>query len=851
MIRVAWKSLLARKLKLVLMSLAIVLGVGFVAGTYVLTDTMNAAFDDLFGSFALDTDVVVRAENAFDPGIEGGGAGTETGRDTIPEDLVADVQAVAGVASAYGDVSGYALMIDPNTDEPIGGFGPPPLGVSWSGQSQIATIREGAAPSGPDQVAIDAFTADRYGIEVGDTLEIQFQGDVPSDEFTVSGIVGFGELDNLGGASAAAFETPVAQRLLGKTGAFDVINVIAEEGIVPSQLAATLQATLPDGVEALTSSAVADEQAEALKEGLGFFRIVLLVFAAIALFVGIFIIFNTFSIVVAQRTRELALLRTLGGSKRQVIATVIFEAFVVSIVASAIGIVFGIGIAALLRWSFGFIGIEMPGTAMQLQPRTVVVGFAVGIVVTLVAAAVPALHAGAVAPMEALREPETTGRRGSLRRRAVTGVVITTLGIAVLAFGLFGRPSNAAAIVGLGAALTLIGIAVLAPLVTRPIVGVLGAPLRWFGVQARLGRENAMRNPRRSALNASALMIGLGLVAMVWILGASVKASFTAALEETLRADYTLSTTSFTPFSPDVAARASRVPGVEAVAAFRQNAFRVDGATSFVTAVEPTQVEDVAALKMTDGSPRDLVHHDAVLVFSDLADEKGWTVGSVVPAAFATVGDRPLRVVGIYDENRLVGDYVMSLDAYEELYTEQLDAFVLVKADPARLDQVKAGLEEALRSYANVDIQDQAAFREKQAGFIDTFLNLVTVLLLLAIIIAGLGILITLYLSIHERTRELGLLRAVGQSRVQTKRMIRWEAVLIAAFGATLGIIVGIGFGWALQQALASEGVTELRLPFVPLVVFFALAALLGVLAAIWPARRAAGLNVLEAIAYE
>jgi len=848
--RASLRSLRARKLRLLLTGLSIVLGIGFVAGTYVLTDTMNAAFSDLFSSFALDVDVIVRSDSAFDPELAGPGAGTETGRETIPETLLEQVQAVPGVAVAYGDVAGYAQMVDPVTEEVIGGFGPPTLGVNWSGQSTVAQIRDGQAPVAPDEVAIDAFTADRYEIAVGDRITILFQG--PPGEFTVVGIVGFGEVDNLAGATAAAFETETAQQLLGKVDVFDAINVVAEEGITAARLTADVQAALPDGVEALTAATVADEQTDALQEGLGFFRTALLVFAAVALFVGAFIIFNTFSIVVAQRTRELALLRALGGTRRQILFSVVLEAVIVGFVASAIGVLAGIGIAVGLQGLLKAFGIDLPSTGIQLQTRTVVVSLLVGVLVTVVASIVPARHAASVSPIQALREPETLARAGRLRRRAVVGIVVVVLGLSFLAFGLFARPADAAAIVGLGAALTFVGVAALSPLAARPVIGGIAAPLRRFGVSARLGRENAMRNPRRTAATASALMIGLGLVAMVAVLGASLKASVTAALEQTLKADYTLTTTSFLPFSPDVAERTRSVAGVQASVAIRQSAFRVDGRTSFITATDPATVEAVASLEVSQGLVSRLVEPDTVMVFADLAEEHGWSLGSQVPAAFATVGDRPLEIVGIYDENRLVGDYVVSLDTYEGYFTEQLDSFVLVKVSPdADLGQVQRGIEAAIATYPNIDVQDQAAFREQQAGFINQLLALVTALLMMAIVIALFGIVNTLGLSIYERTRELGLLRAVGLSRRQTKRMIRWEAVMIAVFGALLGLVVGIVFGWALQLALEEEGVSELAIPGGQLVIYLVFAGLAGVLAAIGPARRASKLSVLDSIAYE
>jgi putative ABC transport system permease protein len=418
---------------------------------------------------------------------------------------------------------------------------------------------------------------------------------------------------------------------------------------------------------------------------------------------------------------------------------------------------------------------------------------------------------------------------------------------------LFGAETNGASIVGVGAAITFIGVAMLSPLAARPVAGGLGAPLKRLSIQARLGRENAMRSPRRTASTAAALMIGLGLVSMVAILAASLKASFDAALTETLKADYTLSTSSFTAFSPEVSARVAALPEVGTASVFRQNGFRVSGATSFVTAVDPATIEQVATMEVTEGSVADLTSTpNGVLVFRDLAVDEGWVLGDEVPAEFASSGDVPLTIVGIFDENRLVGDYVISLESYGGLYSEQLDAFVLVKgAEGVPLDEVGAAIEDAVAEFPNVQVQDQAAFREQQAGFIDQLLALVTALLLMAILIALFGIVNTLGLSIYERTRELGLLRAVGMSRRQVKRMIRWESIIIAVFGAVLGVAIGVAFGWALQQALKNEGVSEFVVPVGQLAIYLVLAGLAGVLAAIWPARRAAKLNVLEAISYE
>lgn len=850
MLRATLKSLLARKLRLALTALSIVLGVGFVAGTFVLTDTMNKAFDDLFAQAASGSDVIVRSTSAFEPSQAGPGGGGGQQRNSITENLVATVADVAGVESAEGGVSGYAQMVDPKTGDAIGGFGPPTLGANWN-ETANATLelRSGTPPTGSDQVVVDAATAKTYGLSVDQTIRILFQG--PAREFRIVGIVGFGTADSLGGATLALFDTATAQQVLGKEGVVDAIDVVADPGVSDIELRNRIQTVLPKGVEAVTSTTVADENSQALKEGLGFFRTSLLVFALIALFVGAFIIFNTFSIIVAQRTRELALLRTLGATRRQVMTSVIVEAFAVGLFASILGIVAGIGIAVGLQGLLAAFNIDLPSTSTQLELRTIIVGLVIGTVVTVFSSILPAWRAARVAPVQALRESVETGPAGSPGRRLVVGLLVTAGGVAALLYGLFGTPSRAGILIGAGAAVTFVGVAILSPLVARPVAGVIGAPIRGLGVQGKLGRENAMRNPRRSASTASALMIGLGLVAMVAILAASLKASFDAALNETLKADLILSTTSGVSFSPDAAARTKQVQGVSAVSEFRQGGFRVNGSTAFLTAVDPSTIEQVTSLKETAGSIQALADGD-VLVFDDVASKNGWAVGDTLPAAFATVGRTPLTIGGIYDESRLVGNYVVSLETYETYFPEQLDSFVMVKLEPGADPQtVQRGIEEATNSFGNIEVQDQTAFRDKQAGFINQLVGLITALLAMAILIALFGIVNTLGLSIFERTRELGLLRAVGMSRRQVRTMVRWESVIIAVLGAVLGIIIGVAFGWSIQQALASQGVTELRIPSGQLVVYLVLAGVAGVLAAILPARRAARLNVLQAISYE
>jgi putative ABC transport system permease protein len=848
--RATLKSLLGRKLRLVLTALSIVLGVGFVAGTYVLTDTMNKAFDDLFAQSASSSDVIVRATSAFE-GIESGpGGGGAQQREPLPAELVETVEAVPDVDIAEGGVNGYAKMVDPATGDPIGGFGPPTIGLNWN---QIANatleLRDGKPPAGADEVVVDAATAKKYDLTVGQSMKIIFEGSI--DEFRIVGIAGFGTADNLGGATLALFDTPTAQKVLGKEGVFDEIDVVADAGVSDKALRTEIQDVLPKGVEAVTSTTVADEQSQQLQEGLSFFRTFLLVFAAIALFVGAFLIFNTFSIIVAQRTRELALLRAVGASRRQVLASVIVEAFVVGLLASLLGILAGLGIAVGLQGLLNAFGIDLPSTSPQLQMRTIVVALVVGTLVTLMASIMPARRAAKVAPVQALRESQDTGAGGSLGGRLVAGLIVTSLGVGALLYGLFGGPSNAAALIGLGAAVTFVGVAILSPLAARPLAGVIGTPIRGMGIQGKLGRENAMRNPRRTASTASALMIGLGLVAMVAILGASLKASFNAIIRSTLKADYVLSTSSFALFSPDVASEVARTPGVAEIAEFRQGGFHVGGKTDYVSGVTASTIDDLTTLGVTSGSVDSLADGD-ILVFEETAKDHGWSVGDTVPAAFATTGKVDLTIGGTYSEDTMVGSYVLSLETYERYFTEQLDQFVMASVEPgASPAQVQRGIEQATQGFGDIQVLDQAAFRDKYAGQIDQLLGLVTALLAMAILIALFGIVNTLGLSIFERTRELGLLRAVGMGRRQVKRMIRWESVIIAILGAVLGLAIGAFFGWALQQSLVSEGVTELRIPIGQLVVYLVFAGIVGVIAAIWPARRAARLNVLEAISYE
>ncbi|HET9672473.1 MAG TPA: FtsX-like permease family protein [Actinomycetota bacterium] len=846
--RATLKSLLARKLRLLLTAIAIVLGVGFVAGTLVLTDTALSAFDDLFGDIFARTDVVVHAESAFSetPGGPGGGGSQE--RDPIPEDVLADVEAVPDVAAADGSVSGFAQVIDPRTDEVVDSGGAPTIGNSWSPDTSPFEV-DGAPPGMSDEVAIDADTVRQAGLEVGDEVRIVTQAGV--DGYTLTGVLSLPAGQTIGGATLAVFDLETAQRLFDREGVYDEVFVVAEEGASAASVARSVQEVLPAGFRAITATDAADEQADQLREGLGFIRTALLVFAFVALFVGAFVIFNTFNIVVTQRTRELGLLRALGASRRQIFTSVVLESAVIGILGSAAGLGVGLGLALLLKRALASFGLDLPPTPLQVEPTTIAASLLVGTLVTVVASVFPARRASRIAPIEALREG-TIVPSSSLRRRAIAGGWLVVGGAAALGAGLFGDVPQPAAIVGVGAQLTFIGVAVLAPFVARPLSSVIGAPARRLGMTGKLGRENAKRNPRRTASTAAALMIGLGLVVFVSVFMTTLKASASQILDETLRADFILNSSQFNPISPEIARRLSERDAFAAVSPFRQGGVRIDGRTAFVSGIDPITLDRVASVPFDAGGVRALTRPDTILVFKGIAMARGLSVGDRLEVEFARTGTQPLEVVGIYADNRLLGDYTISLEEYGENFAEQLDAIVFVKAaEGVAIDDARTAVDEVVAEFPNVEVNDQAEFKAQQDEVIDQVFGIVLVLLVLSVIISSFGIANTLGLSIYERVRELGLLRAVGMQRSQLGWMIVVEAVIVSLLGALLGIAIGILFGWAMQQALAELGVEVFAVPWGLLVAFAVVAALLGLIASIVPAVRASRIEVLDAIAYE
>jgi len=837
--RVTIKGLLAHKLRLALTGLAIVLGVTFIAGTFVLTDTLHNTFDSLFGNVYQNIDFQVRGVAQF------GSGGTAT-RNPVPESLVATVQRVPGVEAAEGSVTGYAQYIAPD-GKAISTGGAPTLGLSFDPNAQISALRlvQGKDPTTPQQVVMDLGTAQKYGFKVGQSVRILLQG--PTRTFTIVGLARFGTADNLAGATLAAFDTSTAQALMGEVGQFDTINVVAQPGADKTTVQRDIARALPRGVEVVTGQTVVNEATNAIGQALGFLNTALLVFAFIALFVGGFTILNTFSITVGQRTRELALLRIVGASRRQVFRSVLGEAAIVGLVSSLIGLGLGVLAAIGLEKLLSGFGVTLPSGPLVFEARTVIVCLVVGVGVTLVAAISPARRAVRIAPVAAVSAQQTE-EEVPLRRRFTRGGIIFVVGVALLAWGL---TAPAIALVGLGAVLIFVGVAMLAPAVARPMASVIGRPLaRLLGTSGRLGRENSMRSPRRTAQTSSALMVGLALVSAIAVFGASLSRSATASVDNAISADLIVSTTNNAGngnFSESVPQVASSVPGVTASTTVYGDQFEFRSSLESLLAIDTKEMSQTVILNTTSGSGAPALAAGDLLVDTTTANSDHLTVGESVPVKFALTGPQTMRIGGIYQPNALVGHFLVGDAFFVRHFQNPLPGAVLLKTDGS--SGVQQAVARALAPYPNVKVQSRAQFEASESAQVNQLLGLVYALLALAVVIALIGIVNTLMLSVFERTHEIGLLRAVGMKRRQVRAMIRSESVILAVFGAIIGIIIGTGLGIALVSALHSQGITNTVVPTSSLVVFLILAALLGLLAASWPARRAARLDVLAAIA--
>ena len=859
MIAVALKGLARRKLRAALTALAIVLGVAMISGTYILTDTIKSAFGTVFTQVYKHTDVVVTGKSAIG-GDEGGGGGGGGARTTpsISESLLASVRGLSGVKEAQGAVADTAQLVG-RDGKVISSGGAPGLAFSVHahGNQRFNPLQlvAGTWPSGPGEVAIDANTAETKHYAVGQTIGVIARG--AAQRMRIAGIAKIGGVSSLGGATMAIFDFSVAQRLFGKVGRLDSISIADRPGHTPTQVVREVSAILPASAQARTGEAEAEHATSNTNGFLNIIQDFLLAFAGVALFVGAFVIANTLSITIAQRTRELATLRTLGATRRQVLRSVLLEALVIGLFASAIGLFLGLGLAKGLNSLFVSFGIDLPQASTVFATRTIFVSLVVGVLITALAALRPALRATHVQPIAAVREGALLPPSRFARFGTPAAVLTIVAAVALMLIGLFvgGLATGSRLLaIGLGAAGLFVGVAMLAKVLVPPLASVLGWPAtRIGGAAGKLARGNAMRNPTRTASTASALMIGLALVTLVSVLATGLKATFESSVSQLFKADYALTATNnFSPVSIASAQALRGVPGVRVVSGVRAGQGRAFGGKINVSGVSP-DISRVIVVKWQHGSPTVPAElgQSGAFVSKDYAKELHLHVGS--PIAVQTPSGRVmhLQLRGIFAPPKggsPYGDVTISTQRFDAEYENPQNVFTFVNIAGGVTTANTQRLQRALAGFPDAKIQTESQFKSSQEQGIDTLLNLLYVLLSLSIIISLFGIVNTLVLTVFERTRELGMLRAVGMSRRQLRRMIRHESIVTALIGAALGIPVGIVLAIMVGQAIEYPTFT---IPVGTLVVFVIAAILAGILAAIFPARRAARLNVLEALQYE
>ncbi|MDG9687094.1 FtsX-like permease family protein [Streptomyces sp. DH18] len=843
MFRTALRNVLAHKARLLMTVLAVMLGVAFVSGTLVFTDTLGNAFRK---QSAKSYDNVAVSVETF--------AGDDEKTYGIDEATLEKIRGTDGVASATGRVSGFAGVADP--DGKLIGNGWSNTGANFApgkdGKDASYVFTDGSGPAKNDSVALDKDTATKGKYRVGDPVRVATNG--PVKEYTLSGIFTTEDGAVNAGGSLVLFDTATAQQLYLKPGVFQSATVSAAGGVSDQKLLSAIKPLLPEDATAQTGKALADQQAKDIESGMAGLNGMLLAFAGIALFVGIFLIANTFSMLIAQRTRELALMRAIGATRRQVKRSVLLEAAVVGTLASVIGFALGLGLATGLRSAMGLLGGKIPAGPLVVSPTAVGSAFAVGILITVLAAWLPARRAAKIAPVAAMSSVHATASTKSLVLRNSIGGVIALIGAAGIVGGAGAGGTSGRQLVAGGAFFALIGVIILIPLLSRPVIALVRPLLKkLFGVSGKLASQNAVRNPRRTGATASALAIGLTLVTGISVLGVTLGQAIDKMTTDNIKADYLISMANGGPLDQSALTALEKADGVSALSPQQAAWFEVDGEYQSASGVTPGDVEQVFSLKTVSGSLGSL-KDGKIAVGSKTAKSNGWKTGDTLPVKFEDDKKGKLTVGALYEENEFLSPFVIPKALADEHSTSTRPEIreIWIKADGGATGANEQSIVDALGDNPAMSVMDRQDIRDSFGGFINTALNIMYGLLAMALLIAVLGVVNTLAMSVFERQQEIGMLRAIGLDRGRVKRMIRLEAVVISLFGAVIGVGLGVFLGWAIGQTLSADiPGYALVIPWDRLGVFLLLACLVGVLASLWPARSAAKLNMLTAIKTE
>jgi putative ABC transport system permease protein len=909
MFKLALRNLWAYKRRLLTSGFAVVLGVSFLCGSYIFTDTLKGLFADLFSSSVKGVDAVVRAEQGFDVSQESGPY--DDGRSLLPLGLETKIAAVPGVAAVEPYYSGYAQLIN-KKGKLVRTGGAPTFGSLWADDSELSAykILNGRPPTADNEVVIDRGLIKTTGYKVGDKVKVNTSG--PITEFTIVGDATFGSSDSALGATSVFFSAERGTELMGKANQVQGFIVRGNEGVTERELArairtATGSDTSVSGAKlaVITGRAFEREQLSFVDTVFKFINYFFTAFAVIALFVSVFVIANSFSIVVAQRNREMAMLRAIGAGRRQIVTATFLEALMVGLIASAVGIVAGIGVAWLIRFALetfsGGDGSGLPSSGFKVLPRTIILGMSVGTLVTIASAVIPAIRASRVKPLAAL-QATALDRAAFSKPRLIFGGLFAVASMALLALGLSGTGGTGARNVGFSAGLFLIAAIFLGPLAARPIAGVLGRS--WYGwviaafgalfgvlgsigiagravssknyatliaiplllligwtlvktgssvgnVTGQIARENSVRNPTRTSATALALTIGTAVVCAILVLSQSLTGTFRGALETSVKSNFIVASGTDFGFPTEVGERLRKVPGIEASSGYRTVRMKFLDRPRTLGFVDPTGIGKVVDLGDLEGDIARLAEPNAIAVDRKSAADNNLKLGSVLKVQVANGNTADFNLVAIYDNAEGLGNlyYMAGFETGDKLAPSEVQNFIYVKTDGKNDKAFQGQADKAIADFPSAELKTKKQFADQQVGQFQQFLALVNALLALAIIIAILGIANTLRLSIFERIREIGLLRAVGQSRTQVRGMIRWEAIVVATFGTLLGMAIGTGFGAALVYVLGKDGTVKLNLPWVNILALALIASLVGLYAARKPAKDAARMNILQAIA--